>query len=107
MDNQHLLMSMVSQYQTFLAKIAETEPSGGNPDVECRLCRGSLQRDAKVALGAVQRILSRMHISQREIDSANLDRQFLHEVLHQCHNEGNGEYTIPAWFIGDIRKFLK
>ncbi len=27
----------------------------------------------------------------------------LQEVIHQAHNEGNGEYTIPAWFYNDIR----
>ena len=26
------------------------------------------------------------------------------EMINQAHNEGNGEYTIPAWFYNNIKE---
>jgi len=41
------------------------------------------------------------------IEAVTKERYLLNEVLDQCHNEGNGEYTLPAWFIMEIREFIK
>jgi hypothetical protein len=40
------------------------------------------------------------------IGTVTKERHLLEEVLHQCHNEGNGEYTLPAWFITEIRQLI-
>ena len=40
----------------------------------------------------------------REIESAGTYLDVVRELLHQCKNEGNGECSIPTWFIMDVRK---
>ncbi len=34
-------------------------------------------------------------------------RGLIEEVGHQGHNNGHGEYTIPAWFYNKLRKGIK
>jgi len=41
------------------------------------------------------------------IGAVTKEKHYLQEILNQCHNEGNGEYTLPAWFIQEIRSIVR